>query len=359
MLIYTFLFAFNMLTIPLYFRNHKFYLAINMIPLWVLMAFRDIKVGNDTIAYRNLFYQADVTQIPMHIINWLAPVHDARIENGFLLLNKIVYSISPNYRLMIVVTTTIMLSCLIFFVIKLNVNYIIGILTYESMFMPFAMNAMRQALALSVCMVAFSFLMQDRIIPFLLLNLLAASLHVTAWVFLITLIYKYIKDKYKGYVLLIVFTTVASLFFKEIYGKVSTISDEAGTFSNSVANNELNGYLNVTYSVIFIFLIIIWLNHYIKVSKIIENRLIRDSKLLLVTAVAFFIISLHFSQLSRLSSYFTIGYYFAFSFLSGGIGLRKERNMAFLIICIYLIVNFAFIQNFRPEWSGIVPYIFE
>ena len=177
---YILLFLFNLITIPVYLANHKSYLTMNIIPLWIIMAFRGIRVGNDTISYSNIFYQADITKIPMHFVNWFAPVHDARFENGFLILCKAVYNISPNFRLMLVTTTTIMLSCLVFFMVKLNVNYVIGFLTYESLFMPFSMNAMRQALAISLCLVAFVYLMQNRIVFFLLFNFLAITMHVTA-----------------------------------------------------------------------------------------------------------------------------------------------------------------------------------
>ena len=360
MLVYIFLFVYNIITIPFYLRNAKVYLIINIIPLWILMAFRGVTVGSDTKAYYDVFNQANITQIPMHFVNWLAPVHDARFENGFLLLNKIVFGISPDFRAMLVVTTTIMLSCLVFFIVKLKVNYVIGFLTYESLFMPFFMNAMRQALAISLCMVAFVFLLKNRIGCFCLFNFLAITMHVTAWMFLLTLIYKYVKYGWKSNTLLITFTIVVSLCFERIYGKISTISDEAKTFSNSVATNNLNGSLNVIYSVLFTFLLYIIIIHYIQVLETKGEGLIllNNTKLLLLTAIAFFIVSLQFSQIARIAKYFTIGYFPALSLVAENFSFKKNRNIIFTVVCTYLIVYFIFIQMFRPEWSGIVPYYF-
>lgn len=356
MLIYIFLFVFNILTIPFYVRKPKFYLVINLIPLWWLMAFRSVYVGADTITYSKVFYQSDVTQIPMDLANWLAPVNGARFENGFLLLNKVIYDISPNFRLMLITTVTIMILSLSFFLIGLNINYIIGILIYESILMPFSMNAMRQALAISLCMVAFTFLIKKRINYFLVFNYLAITMHVTAWLFLIVLIYKHLKYGWKSKIFIVIVTIITSLSFERIYGRISTVSDEAKTFSNSISSNNLNGSLNIIFSILLILFISGWSSHYIKAAKINKNMLIINSHLMLLTAIAFYIIALRFSQITRIATYFTMGYYPLLSLLSGGFYLKKKRNIAFILICAFLIIYFLFIQIYRPEWANITPY---
>jgi hypothetical protein len=355
MLVYIFLFVLNIITIPFYIGKPKLYLIVNLIPLWALMAFRGIQVGADTITYSKIFYLSNVTQIPMNFYNWLAPINGARFENGFLLLNKIIYNVYPSFRLMLIATTTIMILCLAFFMVKLNINYVVGILTYESMFMPFSMNAMRQALAVSLCMVAFVFLVKNQTGYFLLFNYLAITMHVTAWMFLIVLIYKYLKYGWKSKLFILLFTISVSFFFETIYGKLSLVSNEANNFSNSIATNNMNGSLNIVFSISLALLISAWGKHYMKVSQIGENTLINDSYLMLLAAIAFYIIALKFSQLTRIAIYFTIGYYPILSLLSGYPYLKK-RNIAFTCICICLIMYFVFIQSFRPEWSNIVPY---
>lgn len=359
MLIYILLFTFNLITIPIYLVKSKAYLIINLIPLWILMSFRDVSVGADTISYYNIFYQSEINRIPMSFVNWLAPIHDARFENGFLLLNKLVYAISPNFRLLLIVTVSIMLSCLAFFIVELNINYIIGILTYESMLMPFYMNAMRQALAISLCMVAFVFLIKDKIGLFLVFNYLAITMHVTAWVFLITLVYKYIKKEWKGNAILIACILIVSLFFEKIYNNIASISDEANSFSNTVAHNSLNGSLNIAYSTILIIVVVVWLRHYSgKLNEIRDYSVINSARLLLLTAAAFYLLALNFSQISRIAMFFIIGYLPVLSFLGGGFNVQRKRNIAFAGICTYLIISFIVIQTIRPEWSGITPYVF-
>lgn len=356
MLAYTLLFIFNIVTVPIYLLKHRNYLIINVIPLWIMMAFRGITVGSDTPVYKNIFNQSELTEIPMNFVNWLFPIHEARFENGFLLLEKTVYKISPDFRFMLIITTTIMLCCLIFFIVRLKVNYIIAILVYESMFMPFFMNSMRQALAISFCMVAFVFLMENRIGYFLIFNFLAITMHATAWLFLLTLIYKYLKQGWKSKVLLILLTMIISFSFETIYGRVAEISEEANTFSGSVINNNTNGFLNIIFSVSLAILVYIWFYHYTRVFKIEKEGLVTNTKLLLLTVIAFYIVALKFSQLSRIAIYFTIGYYPALSLLAGGIDLKKSRNVICIIVCTFLIAYFVFIQTFRPEWSNIVPY---
>lgn len=89
-----------------------------------------------------------------------------------------------------------------------------------------------------------------------------------------------------------------------------------------------------------------------------ETLLIRSTTLLLLTAASFYIIALKFAQISRISMYFLIAYFPVLSLLAGGINIRKNRNIAFVLILIYLIISFFIIQLIRPEWSGITPYVF-
>lgn len=98
--------------------------------------------------------------------------------------------------------------------------------------------------------------------------------------------------------------------------------------------------------------------HYMRASKIGEEVLLSNTKLLLLTAIAFLVIALQFSQIARIARYFTIGYFPVLSLAAGGISLKKNRNIMFIVICAYLIIYFIFVQIIRPEWSGITPYYF-
>lgn len=322
------------------------------------MAFRGIHVGADTIAYNQIFYQNGGAIIPMNVINWLIPYQDARFENGFLLLNKIIYNIYPNFRLLLVVTSLIMIVCLAFFLIELNVNYVIGLISYESMLMPFSMNAMRQALAIALCMVAFVFLMKDHSGLFFMFNYLAITMHVTAWMFLIVFAYRKIKSGWKSKFLLLLGTVLSSILFEKIYGGISSISTEAQTFSNSVANNGSTGLMNITFSVALAFIIVVWLRHYTNFYGINNDRLVNASQLLLLTIIAFNIVAINFAQVARISMYFSIGYLPCLSLLCGGFNFKKDRTLVTIVIIGYLIIYFIFVQMFRPEWSGITPYVF-
>lgn len=358
MIPYFILFGINTITIPVYFFKPRIYLILNIIPLWVLMAFRSISVGADTQTYSQIFYQSETTAIPMKLINWIIPYQDARFENGFLFLNKVVYNIYPNFQALLIITSLITVICFVYFLVNLNINYVIGLLLYESMMMPFSMSAMRQGLAISFCMVAFVFLVKEKIGFFLLFNYLAITMQVTACMFLLVLVYRKLKSGWKSEVLLFIGTVLASVFFEELYNGISSVSNEAQVLLISASSNGITGVLNIGFSVCLATIVITWVKYYASLNSMDNNQLINLSELLLLTAIATYITALNFSQIARIAMYFTIGYFPCVSALCGGLYFKKNRIIASVLIGLFLIVYFVFVQTYRPDWFGIIPYNF-
>ena len=311
MLVYLTIFALELVTIPIYLYRKSVYLIINIIPLWVVMAYRSFNVGIDTPTYQALFYQHGMFGVDSSFINWLFPYH-SRFENGFLLLNHLVYTISPNFQLMLIATSTIMLACLLFLIIQLKINYVIGIFIYETIsFMPSYMNLMRQGLAVSFCMIAFVYAVRSRPIKFFLFTYLAATMHVTAWLFLPVYFLKKVKLNKQGIIGISVIAIVFLASFEFIYSKLASISDEAQSFSESIANNNGNGLMNIAISAIIILLL---LNISRKLT--ISNQIISYSQTMLLLTLVVYVLTIKFSQISRLAMYFMIG---VFPILSVGI----------------------------------------
>lgn len=351
MFIYLLLFGLEIVTIPIYVYEKKLYLIINGTCLWLLMAYRNYSVGVDTSTYKSFFYQFGMYNVNSTLRNWFFPFH-ARFENGFIFLNHIVYNISPNFQLMIMVTSAIMIVCFTFFVIQLNINYVIGLIAYESIFMANCMNLMRQGLAICLCMVAFAYVIKGKPFRFLLFTYIATTMHVTAWIFLPIYFIRKIKLNKKGIIAFLFVAGVLFLSFETLYTKLSSIIDEAQSFSGDVANNNYNGLTNIIISsAIVIFILYI--------SKQFKNNdlLFIDSQLMLLCALIIYILAIKFSQISRMSLFFMPGLFPILSYVVG-YDFKKNRILVTIMIIIGLILYFVVIQKYRPEWAGIVPYSF-
>lgn len=353
---YVFLFLFNMVTLPLVSANQKkIFLFLNGLAIWMVMGLRGIYVGADTISYVSTYCSIGNTVIPHNFINWFFP-QNVRFENGYLVLNKLLYSINPNPRFFLIIYSLICVACLLFMINKLKIDPIIGIVTYESMFMPFMMSGVRQALAISFCMVAFVFAVNRSLLKFLLFTYFALSMHVTAIVFLSVYLFKYFKDNQKMYVITFGIFGILIYEFENIFSSLSATVTETDTYSSFVQGNNTLGWTNIIMSVAVIFLIL-FLNHQIGPNGVFfkENSSLRHfSVYMLLFAAGFYLVSLKFSQISRISLYFLIGYYPILT----NIFQKKNINILFKsMILIFLIAYFFVIQIFRPEWNGIIPYV--
>lgn len=350
MTIYIILFSLNILTIPLFKYSKKTYLLVNIIPLWVVLAFRNFTVGADTISYVNVYKQSSNMYIPNNLINWFFP-KNVRFENGYILFNKFLSSIDSDPRFLIVITSTVYIICLVFMLIRLNLNLVSGLIVFETLgFMGFFMSGIRQGLACSFCMVAFVYAIERKPLKFLLFNYLALSMHASAFLFLIVYLLNYVKKNSIIMHLLMIFFITS---FGEIYNKVTMNSEELSNFSLNNSQNS-GGLLNVIVTVSII-LILLLINHIIFEGK--DSQISLFAYYMSIIAIIFLIISLKSTQISRIALYFEISYFVIISDIFNYMKLKK-KFISCILILLAMISYFLLIQVLRPEWNGIATYSF-
>ncbi|UZM91127.1 EpsG family protein [Limosilactobacillus reuteri] len=351
MVAYFIIYAINLLTSFIYRVSRKWYAWINGLAIWILMSFRSYSVGSDTINYINLYSQIDTISIPHNILNWFYPTNGARFENGYLLLNKFLYSISKNPRFLLIITSAIFVICLVYLCTQLDLNMVIGFICFESLgFMSFFLSGIRQALACSFCMVAFVFVVKKRPIIFLIFVYLAMSMHVSAIIFILTYMFNFLKNNAKSYLLVTSCSAVFIFYFDKLFTAFSSKSEELSNFSLSTENS--GGYLNVILSVLIIISVMVMTKH-LMLSKSIMS--VRYSNYMLLIAIVFYLISLASTQIARVAMYFEIGLFVDISYIY--IYYRRKNVIMCNLIILLMIASFVVIQVFRPERTGIVPYV--
>jgi hypothetical protein len=148
--------------------------------LWTLVAvgvvlvlfagLRDGVVGTDTGNYIRKFYDSD---------SFYSVI--AQPEFGYYLLSWFCRSMSDSYAVLLTSIAAIVVACYMATIVRLAVRYETSLYLFITLGVyTFFFNGARQGLAASLCFLSLPFLLQRRVIPYLLLILLASTFHKTA-----------------------------------------------------------------------------------------------------------------------------------------------------------------------------------
>lgn len=180
----------------------SFYAVIGFIPLWVVIAFRDLTVGDDAKGTQYYIFRRIAQGAP----------YDSKAfgsEIGYYLLNRVCVEVGGSYHLVLIVTGTI--SWLLFY------NYIIKNsrmpdLSYIVFFLNFyyfhQFNVMRQFLACGFILLGFECLKKGNVIKYIFLIGIATTFHYTAIIALPFLFLRKMKIDIKSVITFIVVSKI-------------------------------------------------------------------------------------------------------------------------------------------------------
>lgn len=350
MIPYFILFGLLIFTLPLNRINKYVYLFTNVTFTWILMAFRSFTVGNDTLTYVQMYPLLASQKLSSNFLNWLFPLHEQRMETGYILYDKILFKIDPDPQFLLIISSLIMMVCLTIFIVKLDLDYYISLLTFDGFgFLAFYLSGLRQAMSISICMIAFIFAIKRKLIPFVITVWIAALFHVTAWVFVIVYLFSSYKkeNKWKFNIFIAIFF-ILFIRFESVAAGFSSISNEFSNYNLNTINSANNGIISNILSIILVLSILII---YKKDSQS-GNSIEYISKYSLLFSIFCYVIAFKFTQLSRLALFFNIGYFPILSFISLRLGKKADFLLSLAIISYFIVI-----QIIRPEWNNIVPYM--
>lgn len=362
MAIYLWLIAFILGASPIQKQYKKIYLTVSLFFLWIIIAFRAITVGSDTIVYVASF--ASLANLPLSIYGndfFSILFTKNRFEYGYVLLNKIIYHFSKNPRWLLIVSATIIVLILGYILYKYSDNPALALVIFVTMgFMSGSMSQIRQYLAWSVCLFSIKYIMQNKPIKFILTIILAMLLHISSIVFLPMYFISKTKFKISRGFGLVVISLPIFLFFTHFSNLAGRLIGSYNNYNNQIANNGTTGYLAITvnFVTILIFLLLsIYLIH-INGNKQLNNKLINLSLWMLFCALISTALSYKFSQFTRLGSYFTFAMMFLIpNQLNYGKNITIKKLITIMFIT-FLILHFIIVHTLRPGWSTITPYHF-
>ena len=163
-------------TVP---QNKKYIIfAVGM--LFLVLALRDIRVGSDLGRYQTHYTTCSTLSWPR--------VFDMYEWNciGFYCLNKIHSMIfGYNYHSFLALLAIFEGTVIAYFIYKLSVNPMLSIILYMAMgYYAFAFSGLKQALAITFIMLAMIAITEQKLLRFIVLTCVAASIHLPAIIFI-------------------------------------------------------------------------------------------------------------------------------------------------------------------------------
>ncbi|MGK4060625.1 EpsG family protein [Loigolactobacillus coryniformis] len=358
MVVYIFLILLVILFSFMQTKQNKWYLFLMLALIFVVMAFRSFSVGSDTQAYRLLFFQLSYLKLSSYMQS-LTTFFNSRFELGFILLNKLIYHFTNNPRWLLIIVALIVVVAVWLFINYFSQDVSLSLVLFLTLgIFADSLNSMRQILALAFVLISYTYIDRNKYVS-LLLIILAALFHKTALFALAIIPLSYVKFNKKTIGILSVitlfifvsFNTILTIFFKSF----TSYSGYVDALSDGAARNAtlLNGLIDL---IIVIFCYMCGRINQVQGMKLTQYGNETFYLLLIFISFCIYIVSFRYSQLSRLSNYFSCVYLFM---IPNSISLIKTPIRRLLLkytVVIFAISYFITIQLFRPEWSRIVPY---
>lgn len=147
-----------------------------MMALVAFAGVRDYRVGTDTSNYVGIFTRSDSFQ----------SVWDRGSEFGYGILSWLARSISDSYTVLLLLIAALVVACYVPTIVKLTRRYETALYLFITLgAYTFFFNGARQGIAAAICFAAIPFLLQRRLIPYVLTVAVATTFHQTAWIALV------------------------------------------------------------------------------------------------------------------------------------------------------------------------------
>ncbi len=308
--------------------------------MWVLTAFRGPDIGNDTRNYIYYFEKIRTTGIEK----------EYRFEYGFQLFCLIVGLFTNDAQVFLIVCATICYIGIGVYIFKYSKNILISaILVFTFCFSIFT-SALRQNFAMILCLYAYHFIKNKKLIRAFILICLATTFHKTAVLCFIFFLYKFIGVGLKINLVLIAVTIVLAMS-----GALNNILVNFGWYGIYAHGKYAGtGWVAVAYNVLQ------GLFFYWFMYTAYKKRIRHKQQIVLINCIVLiFLNSLGFAVnlFTRASQYFILPIITEFPNACYE-GKVKEKSLWLSVVCLALIGYFLASFIMRPEWNSLYPYSF-
>lgn len=330
--------------------------GIMLIPMFFIVAARDLSIGNDTEVYYNGFMSiARADSLSDAFMN-------SRYESGYVILNYIISHMGMGYYMFQIIVTAFIFISLYVFIVRNSENIAFSCFIFVSMRMLFgAMSIMRMWIAIAILLYAINAIKAQKIYRFLFFVFCAMLFHKTAIVFIILYPISKFSNQRAIKSLLIVGACIISFGGTAFFSFFTSITGQYEGYLDSVYFNNPNMIgviLSLFIDIAFLIIFIVYRKQFLMDAMDNNSKisLSHISYLATYVIVAIDIIGLQNTIMNRISAYFTVIYLYAIPHLTESLHDRQDAKVLRLIIICCLMIQDYIVMLLRPEWNGVTPY---
>ena len=340
-------------------KRKKIYLFFCFGLLTIIAMLRNVSVGTDLFKiYAPIFERVKDLRI-----NELSNIN---IEIGYVYLNKIIDMINPSVSTLIIVTSIVTIPMYGIFIYKNSEDVAISTMMYvllNSFFMSLSM--LRQGIAITIILIAYEYLKKDNIKKFIILILIATTIHASAIITLMFIPLKKACFTKKFFYISFFIIAMVVLLYKPIINIYSDITTALNLTTNKDyaeyvgTKNNGEGQINVLSITNFIMALSIYLLGYIYTKR--QNM--SQEEFFYMYCAFFYLLSITstfvMGVIGRLSHYFLPFVLLLFSSIIKKIKNNKEKQLVFFVFFSYMLVKYLYVLFFlAKDLYGVTPYCF-
>ena len=317
------------------------------IPLIIIVTFKAVSVGTDTVSYVFFFKQLASFE------NFIA-FSLKQGEFGFWYLNYLGHKLTNNHYIIFLFSATIITACYFFSINSLNLKLLSVITLLFIGPYYFQMNGTRQAIAIAIFAVSIVFILKKKPFFYFISILIGLLFHKS--IILLLPIYYLLSNKIKTWkvIFMLFIFLIVLVFFQSFISIASDIDPRYSSYGNS---QETKGGLVVSSFNIFLF---IWFLFCRKINKKFLPLEKFDCLLTLyflgtLISIVSVILNIDPSGFLRLSVYFIQTNIFLVPMTILSFKENSTRYVIYLLVLLFMILYFALTLS---KFSHLTPYKF-
>ena len=326
--------------------RNKLFLIISFSIIFFLMATRTYNTGTDTNMYIQVFKKSSQ-------LKWKATIFGGYYEPLYAVLNILLSYISTNPRILIVFTSFFISYSFYKFIKDNSEDYFLSIIMFICLLIFYStMNTIRQYIAMSIILLGFDFVKEKKIIPYIMIVVVACLFHTSA--FIGFLIYTAFNMKYSRFRVTIIFVIaiLSNIFISGLVNHIYELLDRTNYYNNRIGQENISNLIHV-----FIFLFM----YMFSLFEIKKNKSNNEKNgfylYIFVLASAFSLIAMKMNVLSRTTTYFNIFTIVCLpNIIAENIDNKNTKLFVASTLVLILLIYSSTIMYYRPEWNTAFNY---
>lgn len=338
-------------------QKPKAALVLSFLMFVAFASLRATTVGNDTIRYDRFFEEIAQTD------SFTEALTVSRYEQGYVAVNYVISRFTDNFNILLLVVAVFSFGSVALFIQRYARSTSLAVLLAFGMSVFYdVMLAIRQGIAVAIFLLAFSAVVDRKPLRYLVLIVLAAQFHSSAFVLLVVYFIPSLKVNTFGDGLK--WGALVGFIMLSLNGLLSEVANVSAYYGQYLSSEYAEGGARMaTVMAVAVRLILVALAATCGWSAAMaadDTEVTHNLLTLVVVDVAIVVVSLGFNLLDRFEMYFTLPFVVG---LTNVVARNTGERSAYVPVpmVVTAFARMTVLLLYRPGWYTLFPYhtIFE